>query len=60
LKQSISFAFDISQAMEYLHANDIISRDLKSCNEVFICILFSFDVYHSCIFILFDILSTTR
>jgi serine/threonine protein kinase len=35
LKQSIRFAFDISQAMEYLHANDIIHRDLKPGNNFF-------------------------
>ncbi|WVZ25374.1 hypothetical protein V8G54_003918 [Vigna mungo] len=32
LEQSISFALDISQAMEYLHANGIIHRDLKPGN----------------------------
>nr|XP_004509294.1 serine/threonine-protein kinase STY13-like [Cicer arietinum] len=34
LEQSLSFALDISQAMEYLHANDIIHRDLKPGNLV--------------------------
>ncbi|XP_047182198.1 serine/threonine/tyrosine-protein kinase HT1-like [Vigna umbellata] len=34
LEQSISFALDISQAMEYLHANGIIHRDLKPGNLV--------------------------
>ncbi|XP_021824159.1 serine/threonine-protein kinase STY17-like [Prunus avium] len=32
LKLSISFALDISRAMEYLHANGIIHRDLKPAN----------------------------
>ncbi|KAJ1415287.1 Serine-threonine/tyrosine-protein kinase, catalytic domain [Sesbania bispinosa] len=32
LEQSLSFALDISQAMEYLHANGIIHRDLKPGN----------------------------
>ncbi|RDX87751.1 Serine/threonine-protein kinase HT1, partial [Mucuna pruriens] len=32
LEQSLSFALDISQAMEYLHANGIIHRDLKPSN----------------------------
>uniref|UniRef100_A0A2N9E3H0 Protein kinase domain-containing protein n=1 Tax=Fagus sylvatica TaxID=28930 RepID=A0A2N9E3H0_FAGSY len=32
LKLSISFALEISQVMEYLHANGIIHRDLKPSN----------------------------
>ncbi|XP_059654949.1 serine/threonine-protein kinase STY13-like [Cornus florida] len=32
LKRSINFAFGISRAMEYLHANGIIHRDLKPGN----------------------------
>ncbi|XP_061342315.1 serine/threonine/tyrosine-protein kinase HT1-like [Gastrolobium bilobum] len=32
LEQSLSFALDISQAMECLHANGIIHRDLKPSN----------------------------
>ncbi|ESR38967.1 protein kinase domain-containing protein [Citrus sinensis] len=32
LKHSISFALDISRAMEYLHANSVIHRDLKPSN----------------------------
>lgn len=36
LEQSISFALDISQAMEYLHANGIIHRDLKPGNYVWL------------------------
>ncbi|KAM1174598.1 hypothetical protein FF1_027152 [Malus domestica] len=32
LKCSISFAIDVCQAMEYLHANGIIHRDLKPAN----------------------------
>lgn len=32
LKMSISFALDISQAMEFLHSNGIIHRDLKPSN----------------------------
>lgn len=44
LEQSLSFALDISQAMEYLHANDIIHRDLKPGNKLFLyLILFGFD-----------------
>lgn len=35
LKLSISFALDISRAMEYLHANGIIHRDLKPGNFSF-------------------------
>ena len=36
LEQSISFSLDISQAMEYLHANGIIHRDLKPSNFFFL------------------------
>ena len=32
LEQCLSYALDISQAMEYLHANGIIHRDLKPGN----------------------------
>ncbi|MCL7021707.1 hypothetical protein MKW94_014572, partial [Papaver nudicaule] len=32
LRQSISFALDISRGMECLHSNDIIHRDLKPAN----------------------------
>lgn len=34
LEQSLSYALDISQAMEYLHANGIIHRDLKPGNHI--------------------------
>lgn len=33
LEQSISFALDISQVMEYLHENGIIHRDLRPGNS---------------------------
>jgi len=39
LEQSISFALDISQAMEYLHANGIIHRDLKPGNLFFLFLI---------------------
>ncbi|KAE9606722.1 putative dual-specificity kinase TKL-Pl-4 family [Lupinus albus] len=34
LEQCLSFALDISQAMEYLHAKGIIHRDLKPSNHL--------------------------
>jgi len=39
LEQSLSFALDISQAMEYLHANGIIHRDLKPGNPFFLFLI---------------------
>jgi serine/threonine protein kinase len=36
LEQCLSYALDISQAMEYLHANGIIHRDLKPGNLFFL------------------------
>jgi serine/threonine protein kinase len=33
LEQCLSYALDVSQAMEYLHTNGIVHRDLKPGNH---------------------------
>jgi serine/threonine protein kinase len=43
LEQCLSYALDISQAMEYLHANGIIHRDLKPGNLFFLKFLVKYN-----------------
>lgn len=46
LEQSISFAMNISQVMEYLHENGIIHRDLKPGNMYFLFLMIMLDKYN--------------
>lgn len=47
IRQSISFALDISRAMEFLHSNGIIHRDLKPGNFFFYDTFFLLDLLKS-------------